>query len=49
MSTKKVVLNLKKSIKISPIGEDSDLLQLSIEGESFKLSEAILNTSHGGV
>ena len=28
---------------ISPVGEDSDLLHLSIEGESVKLSEAILN------
>ena len=43
VSTKKIVLNLKKSIKISPIGDNSDLLQLVLEGESFKSSEAILN------
>ena len=43
VSTKKIVLNLKKSITISPVGDNSDLLQLVLEGESFKLSEAILN------
>ena len=43
VSTKKIVLNLKKSITISPLGDNSDLLQLVLEGESFKLSEAILN------
>ena len=40
---KKVVLGLKKSIEISPLGKDSDLLHLSIESENVKLSEAILN------
>ena len=43
--TKHAILKLKNSLKISPIGKQSDLLQLSLSGESFELSESILNTT----
>lgn len=41
---KKAVVKLKKSIDITQIGKQSHLLKLSINGESPKLSETILNT-----
>jgi capsular exopolysaccharide synthesis family protein len=37
-------LGLKSRIKVEAIGEQSDLLKLSIKGESVELSEKILNT-----
>ncbi|WP_400076803.1 GumC family protein [Winogradskyella sp. R77965] len=37
-------LSLKSKIKVEAIGEQSDLLKLSIKGESKELSEKILNT-----
>lgn len=41
---KEAALNLKSRIEVDAIGEQSDLLQLSIKGESMELSENILNT-----
>lgn len=41
---KSVALGLKGKIKVEAIGELSDLLKLSIRGESKELSEKILNT-----
>ncbi|WP_179343803.1 GumC family protein [Winogradskyella ursingii] len=43
-SVKNAALNLKAKIEVEAIGEQSDLLQLSIKGESQELSESILNT-----
>lgn len=40
---KNVVLALKKSLTIEPIGEQSDLIKLSMSGESAERSEQILN------
>ncbi|NRB60093.1 MAG: polysaccharide biosynthesis tyrosine autokinase [Winogradskyella sp.] len=40
---KSKVLQLKSIIKVEPIGEQSDLLSLSLKGESKALSESILN------
>ena len=41
---KKAALSLKSRIEVEAIGEQSDLLQLNIKGESENLSESILNT-----
>ena len=41
---KKTTLALKSRIEVEPIGEQSDLLQLSIKGESTELSEAIIDS-----
>jgi len=41
---KNVALQLKNKVKVEAIGELSDLLKLSIKGESKELSEKILNT-----
>ena len=41
---KETALNLKAKVEVEAIGEQSDLLQLSIKGESMPLSENILNT-----
>lgn len=41
---KKAALGLKSQIQVEAIGEQSDLLELRVKGESFKLSEKILNT-----
>ncbi|MBU2927571.1 GumC family protein [Winogradskyella psychrotolerans] len=41
---KSATLDLKSKINIGAIGEQSDLLKLSIKGESKVLSESILNT-----
>jgi capsular exopolysaccharide synthesis family protein len=41
---KNAALNLKSQIEVEAIGEQSDLLRLSLKGESAALSEAILNT-----
>ncbi|WP_299361296.1 polysaccharide biosynthesis tyrosine autokinase [Winogradskyella sp.] len=41
---KNEALALKSKIKVEAIGEQSDLLKISIKGESAKLSESILNT-----
>lgn len=43
-STKAAVLKLKSKIQITSLGEGSDILALSIAGESSALSESILNT-----
>lgn len=43
-SVKKAALGLKAMLEVEPIGDQSDLLQLSIKGESFELSEKIINT-----
>ena len=40
---KHAVLGLKGSIAVEPVGEQSDLLQLSMKGESAERSEMILN------
>ncbi|GAB4164949.1 MAG: tyrosine-protein kinase [Winogradskyella sp.] len=40
---KSTALGLKSKIKVEAIGEASDLLKLSIKGESMELSEKILN------
>ncbi|WP_338732849.1 GumC family protein [Mangrovimonas cancribranchiae] len=40
---KKATLGLKRAIEVQTIGEQSDLLQLSIKGESRERSETILN------
>ena len=40
---KSSALKLKSRIKVEPVGEQSDLLELSIKGESKELSELILN------
>jgi len=41
---KNTVASLKGSIKISPVGDGSDLLQIKTKGESIERSEAIINT-----
>ncbi len=41
---KKVTLGLKSSVMVEAIGKESDLIKLSIKGESKPLSEKILNT-----
>ncbi|WP_299129310.1 tyrosine-protein kinase domain-containing protein [uncultured Winogradskyella sp.] len=41
---KNAALGLKAMINVDAIGDRSDLLQLSIKGESFELSERIINT-----
>ena len=41
---KQSVLTLKKDIKIEAIGDRSDLLKISVKGESTIISESILNT-----
>ena len=41
---KQSALRLKGALKVEPVGEQSDLLKLSIKGESFERSEYILNT-----
>ncbi|MDA7567876.1 polysaccharide biosynthesis tyrosine autokinase [Flavobacteriaceae bacterium] len=41
---KNMVASLKGSIKISPVGDGSDLLKLNTKGESIERSEAIINT-----
>ena len=41
---KSVALGLKSKIKVEAIGELSDLLKLTIKGESKELSEKVLNT-----
>ena len=41
---KNAALGLKSQIQVEAIGEQSDLLELRVKGESFKLSEKILNT-----
>lgn len=43
-TVKKATLGLKGQIEIEPIGDQSDLLQLNLKGESPERSEAILNT-----
>ena len=43
-SIKSAVLKLKSNIQISSVGDGSDILALSIAGESSTLSESILNT-----
>ncbi|WP_411893507.1 GumC family protein [Winogradskyella sp. A2] len=43
-SIKRSALGLKSQIEVEAIGEQSDLLQLSIKGESFELSESIINS-----
>lgn len=40
----KAALLLKSQIEVEAIGEQSDLLQLTLKGESFELSESILDT-----
>jgi len=40
---KSAALGLKSKIKVEPIGEQSDLLEMTIKGESKALSELILN------
>jgi tyrosine-protein kinase Etk/Wzc len=42
-SVKKTTINLSSSLKVSQIGESSDVLSLSIIGESYLKSEAIIN------
>ncbi|GGG60237.1 GumC family protein [Bizionia arctica] len=44
MPMKSATLRLKSQVKIEPIGEQSDLLQLSINSESTLWSEHVLNT-----
>ncbi|WP_111682117.1 GumC family protein [Winogradskyella tangerina] len=44
---KNAALSLKNKIKVETIGERSDLLQLSMKGESKELSERILDTLMG--
>lgn len=41
---KNTIASLKASIKIAPVGDNSDLLQIKTKGESVKRSEAIINT-----
>ena len=41
---KRAALSLKSRVEVEAIGEQSDLLQLNIKGESIELSENILNT-----
>ena len=41
---KSAVLNIKSKIQISPIGEQSHLLNLSMKGQNVMISERILNT-----
>ncbi|WP_412984126.1 GumC family protein [Pontimicrobium sp. IMCC45349] len=41
---KNAVLKLKRSIVVNPIGEQSDLLSISLKGESVHKSEEVLNT-----
>lgn len=41
---KRAALSLKSRVEVEEIGEQSDLLQLNIKGESIELSENILNT-----
>lgn len=41
---KSTILGLKTKVKIEPIGEQSDLLMLSINSESTEWSELVLNT-----
>lgn len=43
-SIKNAVLNLKGQLKIDALGDKSDLLQLTINGESTAISEKIINT-----
>jgi len=43
-SLKSAALSLKSKIQVEPIGEQSDLLELTMKGESDVLSELILNT-----
>jgi tyrosine-protein kinase Etk/Wzc len=43
-SHKVVVLNLMKDLQLQPTSKNSDVLYLSLKGESSKRSEAILNT-----
>ncbi|WP_353779872.1 polysaccharide biosynthesis tyrosine autokinase [Winogradskyella sp. 3972H.M.0a.05] len=43
-TVKSEVLKLKSSIKIEAIGEQSDLLQLTLKGQSKKRTEQIINT-----
>ncbi|HUH28775.1 GumC family protein, partial [Gelidibacter sp.] len=40
-------LGLKSSISVEPVGKQSDLLKISIKGESKELSEKIVNTLMG--
>ncbi|WP_272607762.1 GumC family protein [Robiginitalea sp. SP8] len=40
---KQAVLNLARKLKVEPIDEDSEILALSIRGQSVERSEAILN------
>ena len=46
-SIKKTTLALKSEIEVEAIGEQSDLLQLSIKGESPELSESTIDTLVG--
>ena len=43
-SIKNATLNLKRLLEVEPIGEQSDLLKVSIKGESTELTEAIINS-----
>ncbi|MCA0151864.1 GumC family protein [Winogradskyella vincentii] len=43
-TVKMAALSLKSQIEVEAIGEQSDLLQLTLRGESFELSENIINT-----
>ncbi|NRB84791.1 MAG: polysaccharide biosynthesis tyrosine autokinase, partial [Winogradskyella sp.] len=43
-SKKNATLNLKRLLEVEPIGEQSDLLKVSIKGESTELTEAIINS-----
>ena len=44
LSVESAILKLKSKLQIKSIGDASDILSLSITGESSKLSESILNT-----
>ena len=44
ISDKSAILKLRSTIVIEPIGKESDLLQLSLKGESAPKSELILNS-----
>ena len=43
-SVERVALGLKSRIGVEPVGKQSDLLKISIKGESRELSEKIVNT-----
>tara|TARA_R110000764_G_scaffold126511_1_gene214117 strand:- start:2451 stop:4766 length:2316 start_codon:yes stop_codon:yes gene_type:complete len=43
-SEKEAVLNLAKNLVVAPTSKDSDIIELSLKGQSPELSESILNT-----